>query len=832
MYEKYRLTVCIISKNSQNNLSNCIENIIDIADEILVIDLENDDNTNEIALKYNAKYINVDYKGDNSKVKNYCLDIARGRWILFLDASEIVTMQKDTIDCLLDNPNVEGYLVYIDYIEQNRINSPIQSMRLIRNRADYRFKYRVFEYIEISNIKDANIRVIKKNDEGDKNNFKILLEELKIYQNNSYLMYIYGIELLNQQRVEESIEYLKKSLESINLEYIYAPHLYKCLAWALISSKRFDEALNILEEGVNEFSFYTDLLVLKAEVERINNNNIGAIKDLEDALRMNASFNIVIPKPEIHTTVILDTLGEIHESLLNYKQAITCYRNSYELNKSNIENLYNIGRVIQKNNSVYILDEMLEESIEQNDMNQMMAIMDICCQQREYSRILKHIKQLQPSLLQEEQVSSVKTVCHMMLGEKEEVKRYFEQANNKSPFYNYMLLQRMEYCWANDDWKKVDEIMDEINNIEDIEKELKEIYMLVNSVILENKIQNIELNEFKYDVINSVMENLLFLNQTDKASILLTLLLQVKRKHKYIDLALPWIKQCNTQAIKQIYTCIQSKSDQKEFLVQIVEQLLRYDYIKESREMVQLGKDYDLGLYEYVLNTKEFMQKLDNWINDVSTNKIIENNKANINKELLLFYRSLEMSAKDDDLTNDKIHVEIGNYYYEELNKTTESLIAYLRAFQLNPLNYEALKKIKKINDNNLTLTVNILKNDFIIEGDYFYSKQSLESYLNGFIYFLDYKFNEAITTMLSVNEDDMRDNLKIAFITSCLWIDNNIEVNDWICKHGKTDEFFIYIFEICKIYALNRIDNGLKEYSFSEIIRDERIRIEKLKLI
>ncbi|MFN4149573.1 MAG: glycosyltransferase, partial [Candidatus Sericytochromatia bacterium] len=83
------LSVCIITKNEENNISKCIESIYDIADEIIITDTGSTDKTIEIASKFDkVKVFNFDWENDNSKARNYCISHAKSNWILVLDADE------------------------------------------------------------------------------------------------------------------------------------------------------------------------------------------------------------------------------------------------------------------------------------------------------------------------------------------------------------------------------------------------------------------------------------------------------------------------------------------------------------------------------------------------------------------------------------------------------------------------------------------------------------------------------------------------------------------------------------------------------------------------
>lgn len=82
------LTAVIIAKNEAERISICL-NALTFCDEILVIDNASGDRTADIAAKYGAN-VETMHTEDFSALRNRALEKARGRWILYVDADEVV----------------------------------------------------------------------------------------------------------------------------------------------------------------------------------------------------------------------------------------------------------------------------------------------------------------------------------------------------------------------------------------------------------------------------------------------------------------------------------------------------------------------------------------------------------------------------------------------------------------------------------------------------------------------------------------------------------------------------------------------------------------------
>ena len=87
--EKSTLSVVVITKNEEKNIAKCLESVT-WADEIVVLDDESTDKTTEIARKYAGKVVikKMEIEGTH---RNYGYSLARNKWVLSLDADELVS---------------------------------------------------------------------------------------------------------------------------------------------------------------------------------------------------------------------------------------------------------------------------------------------------------------------------------------------------------------------------------------------------------------------------------------------------------------------------------------------------------------------------------------------------------------------------------------------------------------------------------------------------------------------------------------------------------------------------------------------------------------------
>lgn len=96
---KLNLSVAIATYNEENNIKRCLGSLAGLADEIIIVDGESSDNTVNIAKSFpKTKIIHTDNKPMFHINKQMAIDACKGKWILQLDADEVVSSKlKDEI---------------------------------------------------------------------------------------------------------------------------------------------------------------------------------------------------------------------------------------------------------------------------------------------------------------------------------------------------------------------------------------------------------------------------------------------------------------------------------------------------------------------------------------------------------------------------------------------------------------------------------------------------------------------------------------------------------------------------------------------------------------
>lgn len=103
------ISVVIITLNEETNIERCIQSVMGVADEIVILDSLSTDKTKEICLKHPVRFIEQPFLGYIAQ-KNKALEFASYPHVLSLDADEALSGElKASILKIKENWQFDGY---------------------------------------------------------------------------------------------------------------------------------------------------------------------------------------------------------------------------------------------------------------------------------------------------------------------------------------------------------------------------------------------------------------------------------------------------------------------------------------------------------------------------------------------------------------------------------------------------------------------------------------------------------------------------------------------------------------------------------------------------
>jgi len=356
------ISVCIIAKNEQKYIEDCLKSVKPIASEIILLDTGSTDRTIEIASKYATVY-KTEWKDDFSLARNECLSYAKGDWILYLDADEILTeyTQQNLLTFLstqnLNKPLAFYFKVYKLQPKEYAMTSFFKSV-VFRNGIGINFVGSIYEYLNYSKGKLLiefnpsftlynldNYRPtqdIQAKTENYINKLLAIVENSKDKNNNYYYYYHLGNNYCQVGKYKEAIEYYYKSysiIENVKIKsnHFYGSLLIKLIGTLLFCSSDYKDVSIFIDNLLKISPKFPDALFLSGYYKQKTGNFSEAIKIYENILKILSSKN----KDDFNPLGLV-SLEDSISSMLKF-QLGRCYIISGDKSKGlmNLEQSYN-----------------------------------------------------------------------------------------------------------------------------------------------------------------------------------------------------------------------------------------------------------------------------------------------------------------------------------------------------------------------------------------------------------------------------------------------------------------------------------------------------------
>ncbi|QOR36419.1 glycosyltransferase [Clostridium sp. 'deep sea'] len=283
---KPSVALCMIVKNEEDYLAECLNSVKNYVDEVVIVDTGSTDKTIEIAKHYKVKLIESIWQGNFSKARNLAINNAKCDWILILDADErLEQVAIKKWQALLNNNYVDGYnFKVIDYLGDKQGQSYVSgtSLRLFRNKPQYRYQRRIHEQIEKSIITNSKkttpcvfseviiyhygylAETIKKKNKTERN-ISLLQAEVEL-NGDAYSHYNLGAEYLRIADYQKAVTNFNMCLQSPNYKLGYMAECHKKMALSLYLMGTYKQSLLFLQDSIKIYPDYTDLYFLASEV--------------------------------------------------------------------------------------------------------------------------------------------------------------------------------------------------------------------------------------------------------------------------------------------------------------------------------------------------------------------------------------------------------------------------------------------------------------------------------------------------------------------------------------------------------------------------------------
>ena len=342
-----KISGCLIVKNEENNIENCINSYKKIVNEIILVDTGSSDNTIKIARKLGAKIFYYKWDDNFSNARNYAISKAKGYWILFLDADEYFSSPLDAsflveLQRYNKRPDILGLAfkhVNVD-INTGKKSEEQYLIRMFRNKKNIRYKNSIHEYIANSNgemvvdiIKNKELIIYHTGYSKDilkekvQRNLNLILKDLDTKQDTPMTYFYLSDCYLNLNKYSKCIENAKKFLSTGQKTLGFDVKPYFNIIDSMFSlDKPFSEINYEIDGAICKFPSHPEFYNFKARLYLNNKMYDEALKYYNMCLNLQNNYDdIQINNMNSQFESICFNMGKIFLLKNNIENAFDCF---------------------------------------------------------------------------------------------------------------------------------------------------------------------------------------------------------------------------------------------------------------------------------------------------------------------------------------------------------------------------------------------------------------------------------------------------------------------------------------------------------------------------
>ncbi len=333
------LTLCMLVKNEADLIGKALESVRHLVSEIVVVDTGSTDGTQKIATDLGAVVHDVKWEDDFSKMRNVSLSFAKTKWILVMDADEMLDSQgcHAIRQWILQTDEQSAKLLKTTYSNDhyrigwkpNNLRSPHLSVyqgyveewstRVFLNQPKICFHKRINEELMIDGQKPqgehrmSQVRIHhfgrvkeKARDENTKLYLKLAQLRLKDHPLDTDARFDYAYSLWESNNESQALQEFEKVLTALPVHMsalIAAARIYK-------NQKKLTRAKGLLEEALRLSPNQLQALQLLGETYMLMEDYPAALSQLRKARNVG-----------LESAELLTRLGEVYFRIGKHTEA-------------------------------------------------------------------------------------------------------------------------------------------------------------------------------------------------------------------------------------------------------------------------------------------------------------------------------------------------------------------------------------------------------------------------------------------------------------------------------------------------------------------------------
>lgn len=442
------LSLCLITKNEEKNISRCINSVKDIIDEIVVVDTGSTDRTVEIAKSFGAKVIQVKWEDDFSKARNAAIENATGDWILFLDADEEIKKEDvGQIRPLLYDDTVEAYLFkFVNYAGSGTGSGLTEinyNYRLFRNNGKLKYIYPVHE--NLRNIEENRPPIAKRADvtilhygyladiRKEKNKseryIKLISKYLEKHPEDKFQHANLAVEYFNIGDYQKALKHLLIATKGMDVNSGTATRLLRYLIGCYIGLKDYATALKIISDAKDYYKDIPDFSFLEGLLYRDQKRYEKAIEAFKESLSIGEYDGLFVTMGGTGSYRARYMVGLCKEKLNQLNDAVKEYIEVLKENPNYKEAFIKLFELFVKNEPVQEVYKFFSKYVDMTSPLNNAILARLYINVGLYDAAKNYLDNINMDL---EGLNTLKGIVHMGMKKYEEALKYFDSEYGKS----------------------------------------------------------------------------------------------------------------------------------------------------------------------------------------------------------------------------------------------------------------------------------------------------------------------------------------------------------------------------------------------------------------
>ncbi len=334
------LSLCMIVRNEERWLANCLASASPAVDEIVVADTGSTDATLAIARSFGAKTCSIAWKDDFAKARNESLRQVNGRWVLYLDADErlapssvagikALVSKADPcyVSALVHNLAADGSMAHLTRAHRLFPNLPgLQFTGAVHESVAPFFQEKgIAEYQSDIVIEHRGYALPEEEMRSkERRNYRLLRKQIEREPENPITHYFLAQNLILSRSYRPALAALQRALEIGGLPADIRLSSYNNLAEVFFHLGDYTRAIDFAHQALNENPAQMMAHLLLYKIYRTLQSVPDQIVCLENALRV---LNSTPPSPglsieaSVRPALLYMTLGRLYAALAEHDKA-------------------------------------------------------------------------------------------------------------------------------------------------------------------------------------------------------------------------------------------------------------------------------------------------------------------------------------------------------------------------------------------------------------------------------------------------------------------------------------------------------------------------------